>query len=197
MAARLADPVQVRRAQVLPFQVLAAYENVPSERWKQPLERALRACVSNIPALGGRTLVLVDTSASMTNVRLSYNSTMTAAKAAAVFAVAVAKSQADSQVFGWADGVFEHRLVAGGSLMAGITTFLARTGEVGHGTNLTGAMRDTFRGHDRVIVFTDEQSNTRFDPTVVPHHASRTSWAADASAGTASSGSEASAVISS
>jgi hypothetical protein len=170
VADRLADPAQVRRAQVLPFQVLAAYENVPSLRWGHPLEKAMAACMSNIPVLAGRTLCLVDTSASMTRCRLSAQSSMTAAKAAAVFAVALAYSQPAAQVFGWADGTFEQKLDEGGSVLRTISAMMSRTGEVGHGTNLTGAMRDTYRDHDRVFVFTDEQSNTAFDPTIVAHH---------------------------
>lgn len=170
VAARLADPTQVQRAQLLPFQVLAAHETVASLRWGYPLEKTLSACLSNIPRLPGSTLCLVDTSASMSSCRLSDKSRMTAAKAAAVFCVALAYSQPDAQVFGWADGTFEQKLEQGGSVLRTIAALLARTGEVGHGTNLTGAMRATYRGHSRVFVFTDEQSNTRFDPTVVPHH---------------------------
>lgn len=170
VCARIADPYLVRRSQVMPFQMLAAFEAISSLRWGQALEKALQASVSNIPQLAGRTLALVDTSQSMTQYTMSDRSKMTVAKAAAVFAVALAYSQGDAQVYGFANSTFEHRLPIGGSMLRGITTFLARTGEVGHGTDITRALRDTYRGHDRVFVFTDEQSNVRFDPTIVPHH---------------------------
>lgn len=170
VAARLADPEQVRRAQVLPFQVLAALEQVPSERWRHPLERALYASLSNIPVLAGRTLVLIDTSASMTRTYFSSKSKMTAAKAAAVFGVATGHRQAAADVYGFASGVFKHEARVGSSLVPAINAFLARTGEVGHGTDVTGALRQTFRGHDRVFVFSDEQSSTAHDAAIVAPH---------------------------
>lgn len=166
---RLANEYLVRRAQVMPYQMLAAYEKAPSLRWGAALERALHRCVSNIPALAGPSLVLVDTSQSMTQYRLSPQSSTSVAKAAAVFAMALAHAAPDAQVFGFADSTFRHDLPKGGSLLRGIEAFLARTGEVGYGTNITGALRDTYRDQRRVFIFTDEQSNMRFDPTIVDH----------------------------
>lgn len=170
VAVRLADPAQVRRAQVLPYQMLAALEQVPSERWRRPLEKALYASLSNIPVLAGRTLVLIDTSASMTRASFSARSKMTAAKAAAVFGVATGHRQAQADIYGFADGVFKHEVTAGSSLVPAINAFLGRTGEVGHGTDITGALRRTFQGHDRVFVFTDGQSSTAHDASVIAPH---------------------------
>lgn len=167
VALRLADPQQVQRAKILPYQVLAALEQVPSERWRRALEQALYASLSNIAQLAGRTLVLIDTSASMTGATFSKRSKMTAAKAAAVFGVATGHRQTDADVYGFASGVFAHQCRAGSSLVPAINAFLARTGEVGHGTDITGALRQTFRGHDRVFVFTDGQSFTAHDARVI------------------------------
>lgn len=169
VAARLADAGQVRRAQVLPYQMLAAFEAVPSYRWHRALEAALYASLSNIAILPGRNLILIDTSSSMTAHRLSARSKMSAAKAAAVFGIATAHRQAHADVHGFATGVFAHRLRAGGSFVADIEAFLHRTGEVGHGTDITGALRATFAAHDRVFIFTDEQSHTAFNALVPAH----------------------------
>jgi len=170
VAARIADPAQVARAQVLPYQMLAAFEAVPSVRWHSALENALVASLSNIPALPGRTLVLIDTSSSMSGQRWSKRSTMTAAKAAAVFGIATAHRQAHADVYGFASGVFGHRLPRGGSFITDVAAFVARTGEVGHGTDITGALRQTYAGHDRVFVFTDGQSTTAHDAQLVAPH---------------------------
>ncbi|MDQ2874807.1 MAG: TROVE domain-containing protein, partial [Actinomycetota bacterium] len=67
VAARLADPEQVARSRQFPMRFLSAYRAAPSLRWAHPLEKAVNASVASIPALSGRTLVLIDTSLSMNN----------------------------------------------------------------------------------------------------------------------------------
>jgi hypothetical protein len=42
--------------------------------------------------------------------------------------------------------------------MQGVTSFLARTGESGHGTEIHRAIRDRYQGHDRVFVLSDMQT---------------------------------------
>lgn len=157
VAARLADPEQVARSRQFPFRFLAAYENAPSLRWGHALDKALTASLSNVPALTGRTLVLIDTSASMTNGRFSAKSTMTAAKAAAVFGVVLAM-RCGADVYGWADGVFKHEVPKGASALKEIDRFLSRTGEVGHGTQMLASLQRTFSGHDRVFIISDMQT---------------------------------------
>ncbi len=158
-AARFADPAQVAKSRMFPFRWLAAYEQAPSLRWSLPLDRALTASLANLPELNGRSLVLVDTSASMTSGGFSRRSTMTPAKAAAVFGVALAaKGQAD--LYGFADGTrpFRHDVPNGAGVVREIERFIKRTGEDGHGTNIAGALRATFSGHDRVFIISDMQT---------------------------------------
>lgn len=163
IVARLTDPEQVARSRQFPYRFLAAYENAPSLRWSHPLDTALNLSLSNVPKLDGRTLVLIDTSASMTNQRLSAKSTMTAAKAAAVFGVVLgARSGAD--VYGFAGGrystrvTFRHDIPKGASVIREVSRFMDRTGEVGHGTETAQALRETYASHDRVVVITDGQA---------------------------------------
>ena len=52
VAARLADPEQVRRSRVFPFRFLAAYQAAPSLRWAHALEQALSASLANVPRAG-------------------------------------------------------------------------------------------------------------------------------------------------
>jgi hypothetical protein len=167
VAARLADPEQVAKSRQLPFRFLAAYEAAPSLRWGHALDKALNAALGNVPRLDGRTLVLVDTSASMTNTTFSAKSKMTPGKAAAVFGVVLAmRSGAD--LHGFATGVFRHDVPNGTSALKAVEAFLARTGEVGHGTDIAGSLRRTWSGHDRVFIVSDMQTMTGDVSTAVP-----------------------------
>jgi hypothetical protein len=103
-------------------------------------------------------LVLVDTSASMTQRGMSARSKMTPAKAAAVFGVALAAKGAKVDLHGFADGVFRHDVPNGTSAFKEIDRFTARTGEVGHGTQIAASLRASYRGHDRVVIISDMQT---------------------------------------
>jgi hypothetical protein len=167
VAERLADPDQVAKSRQFPFRFLAAHENAPSLRWGHALDRALTASLSNVPKLDGKTLVLIDTSASMTNGRFSARSTMTPAKAAAVFGVVLA-IRCGADVYGFADGVFKHEVPKGASALKEIQRFLSRTGEVGHGTAIAQSLRRTWNGHDRVFLISDMQTMDHGTSTAVP-----------------------------
>lgn len=156
--ARLSDPQEVARSRQLPFRFLAAQENMTSQRWGHALDLALQSSLANIPTLGGKTLVLVDTSASMTGMTFSARSKMTPAKAAALFGVALAAKGEDVDMRGFADGVFTNPVKKGSSVLLGVQAFLRRTGEVGHGTDINRAVRTSYAGHDRVVIISDMQT---------------------------------------
>jgi hypothetical protein len=157
VCARLADPAEVRRSRQFPFRFLSAYRAAPSLRWGHALEQALAASTANVPALPGRTLVLVDTSASMCH-SVSAGSQIRHIDVGALFAVALAGRGCDVDLVGYADGVFTHPLVKGGSVLRRTEEFRARVGEVGHGTETVAALRSAYAGHDRVVVFSDMQA---------------------------------------
>jgi hypothetical protein len=168
VAARLADPAEVARAKQLPLRYLAAFRNVPSLRWALALERAVQASLANVPALPGRTLVLVDRSGSMF-CPMSARSAMTRADAAAVFGTALAlrAAAADLVEFGTTSQVV---WVRRGTSVLTVAEGMASLG----GTNTADAVRRHFAGHDRVVILTDEQAWGGYageDPTaVVPAH---------------------------
>jgi len=159
LIARFSDPEQVRRSRQFPFRFLSAYLNVPSLRWGHALEQALDVATGNIPELPGRTLILIDTSASMGQ-PVSGKSMMTMVQAAALFGLATGIRNRDrADVYGFADGQFRvegsaYRL----SLLKSLEAFIRRIGEVGYGTRIGEAVRATYRGHDRVMVLTDMQT---------------------------------------
>ncbi|PRX99587.1 TROVE domain-containing protein [Allonocardiopsis opalescens] len=152
VAAGLADPAEVARSRQLPMRFLSAYRTAPSLRWGHALERAVQASLENVPRLDGRTLVLVDRSGSMWS-PLSARSDLNRADAAAVFgsALAMRARAADLVEFGTSS-----RPVAfgpGDSLLRAAERF----GSLG-GTNTAAAVREHYRGHDRVVIVTDEQA---------------------------------------
>lgn len=158
VAAKFANPDEVGRSRMFPYRWLAAYERAPSLRWGHALDKALQASLTALPALPGRTLILVDTSGSMTSTSFSKRSKMTPVKAAAVFGVALAANGEQVDLHGFASGVFRHPVRKGASVIREVDAFCNRIGEVGHGTDIAGSIRATFRQHDRVFVISDMQT---------------------------------------
>ncbi|MGW0450501.1 TROVE domain-containing protein [Streptosporangium sandarakinum] len=155
--AKLIDPDEVARSRQLPFRFYSAYRTAPSLRWGHALDKALTLATGNVPAFPGRTLVLVDTSGSMTSGAISARSQVTPVQAAALFGVALAaRGQVD--LYGFADHVFKHDVAEGGSVLREMDRFHRRVGEVGHGTQIAASVRATYSGHDRVIILSDMQT---------------------------------------
>ncbi|WP_312881558.1 TROVE domain-containing protein [Thermomonospora cellulosilytica] len=151
VAGRLADAERVRRSRVLPMRFLAAYRAAPSLRWAWPLQRALDASLANVPRLPGRTLVLVDRPGSMFYA-MSRHGKLTQADAAALFGAALAlrADRADLVEFGTGHRPVPFRRGESSP------TVVERFGNLG-GTNTAAAVRAHHRGHDRVVIVTDEQ----------------------------------------
>lgn len=160
VCAKISDPETVAKSRQLPYRWLSAYLEVHNDRWKVALGDALDQAVRNIPQLDGRTLILIDTSGSMSQVGYSAKSKVLPVIAAALFGVALgARCGVDNvDVYGYASGVFKHDLYKGASVLNEVNRFIQRIGEVGHGTDTAGAVHTAYRGHDRVVILTDEQA---------------------------------------
>jgi hypothetical protein len=158
LAARIADPAEVAKFRQLPYRFLSAYLAAPSDRWKGALEEAINLSLKSVPELPGRTLVLVDTSASMNQMGFSEKSKVTPAVAAAIFGTILAqRNPGRVELYGFASGVFKHDVKPGQGVLAATQGFIRRIGDVGHGTEMTASIRQTFTGHDRVFVISDMQ----------------------------------------
>lgn len=168
VAAKLQDPEQVARSRQLPFRFLSAYRAAPSLRWSYPLEVAIGRSLGNVPALGGRTLILVDTSTSM-NAGFSKDGTLMRWDAAALFGIAlghrcthadVVSFSSTARYWGDVDGanVKPFPLSAGESVLRSLEKWRSGGWFLGGGTATAAALRATFRGHDRVVIVTDEQA---------------------------------------
>jgi TROVE domain len=154
VAARFADPEQVARSRMLPFRWLAAYRSAPSLRWGHALDRALTASLANVPALPGRTLILVDVSGSMASPAAGRLSEMNRYDAAAVFGAALAMRAADPTLVWFGTSSGRVPVARGGSLLK----LVESVHREGRGTNTAGAVRQWYARHDRVVILTDEQA---------------------------------------
>ena len=154
---KLVDAEEVAKSRQLPFRFYSAYKNTPSLRWGQALETALDLCLPNIPDLSGRTLILTDTSGSMQG-QMSDKSTITCLEAAALFAVALAiKNAGRADLYQYATFTAQIPIPKGGSVLRVTEAIAQQDGAVGHGTDIAGAVRATYKGHDRIIILSDGQ----------------------------------------
>ena len=174
--ARLTDPEQVAKSRQFPFRFLSAYRAAPSLRWAYPLERALSLSLANVPALKGRTLILVDRSGSMFD-GVSAKSGLNRADTAALFGVALAlrSEHADLVEFGTYSQPVQFRNAE--SILKVIERFTGMGG-----TNTADAVRRHYRDtfHSRVVIVTDEQTFGGYygaEPTsLVPAHIPVYTW---------------------
>lgn len=154
----LMEQTAVLNSRQLPYRFLSAYLEATNAAWAMPLEAAMQYATANIPALPGSTLVLVDTSSSMSGSVLSKKSKITPMMAGALFGVALAAKGERVHLHGFADGVFAHAVHKGSGVLRETERFVARVGEVGHGTRTAEALTATWKGQDRVVIVTDGQT---------------------------------------
>jgi len=157
VAARLADPEQVAKSRQLPMRFLSAYRAAPSLRWSYPLEQALGHSLANIPRLGGRTLILVDTSGSM-HAPFSKDGTLMRWDSAVVFGLALASRCAAVDVVSFSSHSVPFPVQSGESVLRGIERWRSEGYFLGGGTATEAALRQHFARHDRVVILTDEQA---------------------------------------
>lgn len=180
---RLADPVEVAKSRQMPMRFLSAYRVVPSLRWAWALERAITLSLANIPTLGGRTLILVDTSASM-NSGFSKDGSLMRWDAAAVFGIALGLRCEHADVVSFSNGyhggegskVFDLR--SGESLLRAVERWQSGGFFINGGTDTVGAVQCHRRPgfHDRVVILTDEQHSYGDVGRVVPANLPLYTW---------------------
>ena len=166
--ARLRDPEQVLRSREMPLRFLAAHREAPSLRWGHALEVALQHSLGSVPALDGRTLVLVDTSSSMHD-PLSERSSLLRWDAAVAFGLALAARAKHADVYTFsstarhygdrhAGNARRFPAVGAESLLGAIARWKRDGFFLGGGTATAAAVRMTYSGHARVVILTDEQA---------------------------------------
>lgn len=166
VAARLADPELVASSKQLPFRFYSAYHN-SGTRFAWPLEQALDLSLRNVPAYAGRSLIMVDTSGSMT----SGHSTIAPVTVAALFGAALKLRSPESHLVIYATDAALIDDMPTTSALKAVDHLNRRVGAVGHGTNTWPATQSALQrvGEvDRVIVLTDMQDHP--SRSAVPDH---------------------------
>jgi hypothetical protein len=174
---KLTDREEVARSRQFPMRFLSAYKAVESERWKPALAEAVELSMANVPVLLGRTLVLVDVSGSMV-APMSGRSELQRWEAGGVFAATMAKRAEHADLYAYSSGHPRGRFWAsagyqrlGGKMDrkeridfdtgASVFTVLDRIRQsrcFNGGTETWQSVADTYAGHDRVVILTDEQA---------------------------------------
>lgn len=183
ISTKLADPDEVAQSRQLPMRFLSAYRAAPSLRWAWALERAITLSLGNVPELPGRTLVLVDTSASM-NSGFSKDGTLMRWDAAAVFGIALSLRCEHADVVSFSGGYYggDHTKVfdlqRGESLLRAVERWKTDGYFLGGGTDTAGAVQRHLRSgfHDRLVILTDEQASYGDVGHVVPERIPLYTW---------------------
>lgn len=147
---RLKDVEVIRKSNPMPIEFLAAYRNAPLD-FASAVQRAANISLENVPALDGRTLILVDTSASMGDL-LSARGTITRLEAARVFGAALAIRAQDPTLVTFSTN--SKVIPVKGKDLLRVSDSITN---LRSGTATQQAIDTNYNGHDRVIVITDEQ----------------------------------------
>ncbi|MES2477129.1 MAG: RNA-binding protein [Verrucomicrobiota bacterium] len=144
LAARLADPDQVRRARVFPYQLLVAFMNAGKEvpvELQNALQDAMETAIGNVPAITGKVVICPDVSGSMqspvTGFRQGASSKVRCIDAAALIAAAFLRKNRDARVLPFEVKVVDIKLNPRDSVMTNATA-LAKIG--GGGTNCSAPL---------------------------------------------------------
>jgi hypothetical protein len=154
---RLTDPDEVARSRQLPFRFLSAYKEVAGTRWLHPLDVATTHACSNVPAVGGRSLVAVDVSGSMSTT-VSERSRLSRMEAGALFGSALAVRGQDVTLVAFGTTSEQVPVPPGASALRLVDAIRDAQNRVDWGTNIAPALQAHYAGHDQVFVFTDEQA---------------------------------------
>lgn len=155
IAARIANPDNVRKSKQLPFRFYSALKNVKDQVLQSSVAKAFDESISNL-ALDGRNAIIVDLSGSMEG-HLSEKSTTSYKEIAAVLGAVAAKKSPRSVVIGFADSAKQIDVKSYEPLVTGIIRIL--------GTNVGGStfahkafeLLGTDEEYDRIIVISDMQ----------------------------------------
>ncbi|MGM9482334.1 vWA domain-containing protein [Roseateles sp. NT4] len=165
VADKLRDPEAVRRARVLPFQLLSAYKatgaDVPAVV-REALQDALEAALANVPAFAGRVVVCPDVSGSMSSAvtgnRGSATSSVRCIDVAALVAAAICAKNRQARVLPFEQDVVKLQLNPRDSVLTQAQA-LAAIG--GGGTNCSAPLSLLNREKaevDVVILVSDNES---------------------------------------
>jgi hypothetical protein len=139
---------------VLPFRYIAAARIVP--QFEDMLEKMRLRSLATLEKLPGKTVLLVDVSGSMFGCKISAKSDLDRFDAAAALAMLCNEVCESVEIYTFSTGLVRVAPRSGFALRDA----LYKSQQHG-GTNLGSSLRQLTSKHDRIIVFTDEQSHDR------------------------------------
>lgn len=144
---QLVDKDAIKKSLVLPFRFLTALEQIQqlsdSRKIVTALNEAIEISLSNVPVFPGRTLVVLDTSGSMSG---------KPAEIGSLFSAVLYKSN-DADFMNFSDEAEYHTLNASDSVMTIANSMNFRSG----GTNFHAIFQMANKAYDRIIILSDMQ----------------------------------------
>jgi hypothetical protein len=147
-----AATVDVNR--VLPFRYIAAARVVPE--FEDMLEKMMLRSLATLEKLPGKTVLLVDVSGSMFGTKISEKSDLDRFDAAAALAVLCNEVCENVEIYTFSNNLKRVAPRSGFALRDALSC-----SQPHQGTHLGASLDQLTSSHDRVIVFTDEQSHDR------------------------------------
>jgi len=163
--AKLSDEEAIRKSRMFPLRFMAAYTATKSLTYARELEVAIDTATSNVPALKGKTLVLVDVSGSM-DAALSAKSDVKRFAVASVFGAALAIRAEDADLVAFSDTTAVIPTRKGDSVLVTANAILQALPH--GGTQTWQSVQRTFKGHDRIVIITDEQADMGYTAGSIP-----------------------------
>jgi 60 kDa SS-A/Ro ribonucleoprotein len=168
VAARLADPDEIRRSRQFPYQFLAAYLNAGEEvpqKIKAALHTAAEIACGNVPELPGPVVIGLDVSGSMStpitgNRGRGATSKMRCVDVAALFAAAILRRNPESVVIPFDTAAYEAKVDPSDSVLS-LAERLAKYGGGGTNCSLPLAAANTRYGKRRFagcVLVSDQES---------------------------------------
>lgn len=139
---------------VLPFRYIAAARIMP--QFEDMLEKMMLRSLATMEKLPGKTVLLVDVSGSMFGPKVSAKSELDRFDAAAALAMLCREVCEDVEIYTFSNSLVRVAPRSGFALRDVLSQSQSHSG-----TNLGAALRNITSKHDRIIVFTDEQSSDR------------------------------------
>lgn len=165
VAARLRDPVLVRRARVFPYQLLVAYLSAHSDmplEIREALQDALEVALSNVPRVDGRVYIFPDISGSMhtpvTGYRRGATTAVRCIDVAALVTAALVRANPEAEVVAFEAAAVPVQLNPRDSVVTNAAKLAALPCG---GTNCSAPLRylnDHKKAGDLVIYLSDNES---------------------------------------
>ena len=152
---KLTDEKEVKNSKQLPFRFLTAFEQVNDSQYRDAIVDAMDIAVNNVPVFDGNTLIVIDTSGSMTWSRDKHS----AIRIASIFGASLLKSNPRADVLLVDTKVVEYKGTTRNPIITIADDIVSKA--TGGGTEISLAFnwaRNINKKYDRVVILSDNES---------------------------------------